>query len=61
MVVILGDYCNYYEEDGVCYLYLIDFIMGKFILYNLVLVMVIYFFLMMFDGLVMVFNVMGWE
>lgn len=61
VIVMLGDYCNYYEQDGVCYLYLIDLCIGKFIQYNMVLVIVIYLLLMMVDGMVIVFNVMGWE
>lgn len=44
-----------------CYLYFIDLCIGKFIQYNIVVVMVVYKLLMMVDGLVIVFNVMGWE
>lgn len=60
-VLILGDYCNYFEENGQCYLYIFDLCIGVLIDYYLVLVMVIDLLMCNVDGLLILLMVFGLE
>lgn len=61
-MVILGNYCNYFEdENGSCMFYIIDFVKFSFVSYNFVLIIVFALIIMIVDGLFIGLFVFGVE
>lgn len=59
--VLFGDYCNYFEQDGECFFYLIDLVIGCLIMYKIVLVIVLVENVMLVDVWVIVMFILGCE
>lgn len=60
-ISIFGSYCNYYEFDGKCILYVIDLQIGQLIIYKLVFVIVIVLMVLEVDGWDIGLMVLGLE